>query len=94
MTSAVYTQLTCVDAKRVTASFCTSNVLYSIAAAAGSPIAGESIGRRGVNRRTDFENIFARISDSKRDFNGFPDPAIAADCRFFLFLGPDFGLCV
>ena len=41
MTSAVYTQLTCVDAKRVTASFCTSNVLYSIAAAAGSPIAGE-----------------------------------------------------
>ena len=43
MTSAVYTQLTCVDAKRVTASFCTSNVLYSIAAAAGSPIAGELI---------------------------------------------------
>ena len=46
MTSAVYTQLTCVDAKRVTASFCTSNVLYSIAAAAGSPIAGESIGSK------------------------------------------------
>ena len=43
MTSPVYTQLTCVDAKRVTASFCTSNVLYSIAAAAGSPIAGELI---------------------------------------------------
>ena len=33
----------------------------------------------------DFENIFARILDSKRDFNGFPDPAIAADCGFFLF---------
>ena len=38
----------------------------------------------------DFENIFARILDSKRDFNGFPDPAIAADCGFFLFLGPNF----
>ena len=40
------------------------------------------------------ENIFARISDSKRDFNGFPDPAIAADCRFIRYWGPDIGLCM
>ena len=32
-----------------------------------------------ANRSADFENIFARISNSKRDFNGFPDPAIAVD---------------
>ena len=32
-----------------------------------------------ANGSAEFENIFARISDSKRDFNGFPDPAIAAD---------------
>ena len=25
-----------------------------------------------MNGSADFENIFARISDSKRDFNGFP----------------------
>ena len=31
----------------------------------------------------DFENIFARISHSKRDFNGFPDSSV--------FLGQDFG---
>ena len=37
----------------------------------------------------DFENIFARISDSKRDFNGFPDPAIAAVCGFIYFWGPE-----
>ena len=49
MTSAVYTQLTCVDAKRVTASFCTSNMFYSIAAAAGSPIAGELISVMSMN---------------------------------------------
>ena len=49
---------------------------------------------REVNRRTDQADIFARVSDSKRDFNGFPDPAIAAHCRFIYFLGPDFGLCV
>ena len=40
-----------------------------------------------ANGSAEFENIFARISDSKRDFNGFPDPAIAADVYF---LGPDF----
>ena len=39
-------------------------------------------------------NIFARISDSKRDFNGFPDPASAADCGFIYLLGADFGLNV
>ena len=27
-------------------------------------------------------------------FNGFPDPAIAADCGFIYFLGPDCGLWV
>ena len=37
--------------------------------------------RSGVNRRTD-----RRILDSKRDFNGFSDPAIAADCGFIHFL--------
>ena len=47
-----------------------------------------------ANGSADFENIFARISDSRRDFNGFADPAIAADCGFIYFLGPDFGLCV
>ena len=35
--------------------------------------------------------IFLRNSDSKRDFNGSLGPAIAADCRFIYFLGPDFG---
>ena len=43
-----------------------------------------------MNGSADFENIFARISDSKRDFNGFPDPAIAADCRFIHFFAPGF----
>ena len=32
-----------------------------------------------ANGSAEFENIFSRISDSKRDFNGLPDPAIAAD---------------
>ena len=35
-----------------------------------------------ANGSAEFENIFARISDSKGDFNGFPDPAIAVDCGF------------
>ena len=35
--------LSCVDAKRTTASFCINNVLYSFTAAAGGPIAGELI---------------------------------------------------
>ena len=47
-----------------------------------------------MNGSADFENIFARISDSKRYFNGFPDPAIAADCSFIYFLGAAFGLYV
>ena len=47
-----------------------------------------------MNGSANFENIFAWISNSKRDFNGFPDPAFAADCRFIYFLGPDFGLCM
>ena len=42
----------------------------------------EEEGAEQANGLADFENIFARISDSKRDFNGFPDPAIAADCGF------------
>ena len=37
----------------------------------------------------EFENIFAQISDSKRDFNGFPDPAIAG-LRIHQFFGPGF----
>ena len=48
---------------------------------------------KSSNGSADFENIFARISDSKRDFNGFPDPANAAECGFIYFLGPDFELC-
>ena len=47
-----------------------------------------------MNGLADFENIFAQISDSKRDFNRFPDPGITADCGFINFLGVDFGLCV
>ena len=35
-----------------------------------------------MNGSADFENIFARISDSKRDFNGFPDPATADSSIF------------
>ena len=35
--------LSCVDAKRTTASFCINNVLYSFTAAAGGPIAGELV---------------------------------------------------
>ena len=46
-----------------------------------------------MNGSADFENIFARISDSKRDFNGFPDTAAAAECGLIYFLGPDFGRC-
>ena len=42
----------------------------------------------------DFENILPGISHSKRDFNGFPDPAIAGDGGFICFLGADFGLCM
>ena len=48
-----------------------------------------------ANGSAEFENIFARISDSKRDFNGLPDPAIAADVGdSSIFLDPDFGLCL
>ena len=43
-----------------------------------------------MNGSADFENIFAQISDSKRDFNRFPDPGIAADCRFINFFGHGF----
>ena len=51
-------------------------------------------GGKKANGSADFENIFAWISDSKGNFNGFLDPAVAADCRFIDFLGPDFGVCV
>ena len=46
----------------------------------------------GVNRPMDRRilNFFARISDSKRYFSGFPDNAIAADCGFIHFFGPGF----
>ena len=43
-------------------------------------------GGKQANGSADFENFFARISDSKRDFNTFPDPGIAADCGFIYFL--------
>ena len=43
-----------------------------------------------MNGSADFENIFARVSDSKRDFNGFPDLATAAECGFIYFFGPGF----
>ena len=50
---------------------------------------------RCIGERLDgFWKYFCRVSDSKRDFSGFPDLAIAADCGFIYFLGPDCGLCV
>ena len=42
--------LSCVDAKRTTASFCINNVIYSIAAAAGGPIAGELVCNFSLSR--------------------------------------------
>ena len=50
-----------------------------------------------MNRLTDqriLTSIFARISDSEQNFNGFADPAIAAVCGFHRFLGQDFGFCL
>lgn len=41
ITTQCFILLTCVDAKRRTASFCINNVLYAMTAAAGGPIAGE-----------------------------------------------------
>ena len=38
-----FISLSCVDEKRTTASFCINNVIYSFAAAAGGPIAGELV---------------------------------------------------
>ena len=55
------------------------------------PTICDSVSKR---ESAEFENIFAQISDSKRDFNGFPDPVIAVDCGFIDFLGPDFELYV
>ena len=50
---------------------------------------------RGMNRRTAFWNYFCLDFGFKAtDFNGFPDPAVTADCRFIHFLGQDFGFCV
>ena len=46
-------------------------------------------GGEKANGSADFENIFARVSESKGDCNGFPDLAIAADCKFICFLGLD-----
>ena len=43
-----------------------------------------------MNGSADFENIFARISDSKRDFNGFPDLATCSGMRIHLFFWPGF----
>ena len=36
--------------------------------------------------------IFSRILDSEWNFNGFVDLAMAVDCRFIHFLGPNFSL--
>ena len=55
------------------------------------------MGRGGgewANGSVDFDNILATILDSKRDYNGFADPAITADWGFILFWGADFGLYV
>ena len=41
ITTQCYMLLSCVDAKRITASFCINNVIYSFAATAGGPIAGK-----------------------------------------------------
>lgn len=41
ITGSLYIPLSCVESKRKTASFCTSNFLYSLGAVSGSPIAGE-----------------------------------------------------
>jgi len=43
ITSQSFILLTVVDSKRTTAAFCINNVLYSFSAAAGGPVAGESI---------------------------------------------------
>ena len=56
---------------------------------------GEYLWGRRIGERIDrFWKYFCPVSDSKGDFNWFPDPAIAADCGFIYFWGPDFGLCV
>ena len=41
ITTQCYILLSCVDVQRRTASFCINNLLYSFAATAGGPIAGE-----------------------------------------------------
>ena len=43
-----------------------------------------------VNRSADFENSFAGISDSKGDFNRFPDPANCSRLWIHLLFGPGF----
>ena len=46
---------------------------------------------RQTDRRKIFENIFVRILDSKRDFNGFLDPAIyCSRLQIHLLFGPGF----
>ena len=42
--------LSCVDAKRTTASFCINNVIYSFTAAAGGPIAGELVASKLLHK--------------------------------------------
>ena len=43
ITSHCFILLTVVDSKRTTAAFCINNLLYSFAAAAGGPVAGELV---------------------------------------------------
>ena len=42
--------LSCVDAKRTTASFCINNVIYSFTAAAGGPIASELVASKLLHK--------------------------------------------
>ena len=54
-----------------------------------------SLADEQANGSADFENIFAQISDSERNFHaGFVDLPMAADCGFNHFLSPDFGICI
>lgn len=47
ITGSLYIPLSCVESKRKTASFCTSNFLYSLGAVSGSPIAGMIVDHTG-----------------------------------------------
>ena len=52
VTSECFILLTVVDSKRTTAAFCINNVFYSLAAAAGGPVAGELIKLLQIGRES------------------------------------------